>query len=75
MDFNGNEMHNLYRFLKRNSPLFVPAYGRAIRINEYYTKVCIITFYNLITPMQFLCDRYGRVKHFYDPNVEIAVIE
>ena len=61
MDVNGKEMHNLYRFLKRNSSLFVHRYGRARRINEYYDK--------------FLCDRYGEVKHQYSPHVEYAVIE
>ena len=29
MDVNGNEMNPLYRFLKRNSVLFVPKYGRS----------------------------------------------
>lgn len=54
-------MHNLYKFLKRESPLFVHRYGRARRINDYYTK--------------FLTNRYGEVKHQYGPNVEYAVIE
>ena len=61
LDVNGKEMHNLYRFLKRGSPLFVPRYGRARRINEHYTK--------------FLCDRYGEVKHQYGPQTDYAVIE
>ena len=61
MDVNGKEMHNLYRFLKRGSPLFVHRYGRSKRINEYYSK--------------FLCNRYGEVKHYYGPQVEYAVIE
>jgi|LauGreDrversion4_2_1035121.scaffolds.fasta_scaffold1039295_1 glutathione peroxidase len=61
MDVNGSEMHNLYRFLKRNSPLFVHRYGKSRRINEYYTK--------------FLCNRYGEVKHYYTPHVEYAIIE
>jgi glutathione peroxidase-family protein len=51
----------LYKFLKRNSPLFVPQYGGAGHIKEHYAK--------------FLCNRYGEVKHYYNPNVEIAVIE
>ena len=61
MDVNGNEMHNLYRYLKRYSPLFMPKYGRAYQIKEHYTK--------------FLCDRYGQVKYYYTPAVEYAVIE
>ena len=31
------------------------------RINEHYSK--------------FLCSKYGEVKHFYGPHVEMAVIE
>ena len=46
MDVNGNEMHNLYRFLKRNSPLFIPKYGRSTRIYENNSKVSIkVTLY------------------------------
>lgn len=61
LDVNGKEMHNLYRFLKRNSPLFVHRYGRARRINEFYDK--------------FVTNRYGEVKHYYGPQTEYAVIE
>jgi glutathione peroxidase-family protein len=61
LDVNGKEMHNLYKFLKRQSPLFIHKYGRARRINEYYNK--------------FLTDRYGEVKHYYGPKTEYAVIE
>ena len=41
MDINGNEMDNLYKFLKRNSALFSPKFGRAYRIKESYAKVRI----------------------------------
>jgi glutathione peroxidase-family protein len=58
---NGQEMANLYKFLKRGSPLFLPSYGRANRIKEHYSK--------------FLTDRYGQVKHYYSPDVEMAVVE
>jgi glutathione peroxidase-family protein len=61
LDVNGKEMSNLYKFLKRYSPLFVHKYGKSRRINDYYFK--------------FLCNRYGEVKHFYGPNVEYAMIE
>jgi glutathione peroxidase-family protein len=61
LDVNGKEMHNLYRFLKRNSSLFVHRYGRSRRITEHYSK--------------FLCNRYGEVKHYYAPQTEFAVIE
>ena len=54
-------MDNLYKFLKRQSPLFVPAYGKASYIKHHYTK--------------FLCNKYGEVKHQYEPSIEIAVIE
>jgi len=54
-------MDSLYKFLKRNSPLFVPSYGRAGHIKEHYAK--------------FLCNRYGEVKHYYGGGVEMAVIE
>ena len=54
-------MSNLYKYMKRFSPLFVPRYGKANRINEYYSK--------------FLLNRYGQVKHYYTSNTEIAVIE
>lgn len=36
-------------------------YGRSIRVKEHYEK--------------FLCNRYGEVKHYYSPQVEMAVIE
>lgn len=59
---NGVEMHELFRFMKRNSPdLFIPRYGMAQRIHEYNTR--------------FLLDRYGQVRHTYSPSVELAVIE
>jgi glutathione peroxidase-family protein len=61
LDVNGKEMHNLYRFFKRNSSLFVHRYGRARRINEFYDK--------------FLTNRYGEVKFYYGPRTEYAVIE
>lgn len=61
LDVNGKEMHNLYRYLKRNSPLFIHRYGRSRKIDDHYSK--------------FLCDRYGEVKHYYAPQVEYAVIE
>jgi glutathione peroxidase-family protein len=54
-------MSTLFRFLKRNSPLFEAKYGAARRINEHYNK--------------FLLDRYGIVKHYYTGNTEFAVIE
>lgn len=66
-------MHNLYRFLKRNSVLFSPKLGKAHRIKESNAKVFFILF-NL-NFLQFLCNRYGEVKHFYNPGVEFAVIE
>lgn len=61
IDINGKEMHDAFRFLKRNSPLFVPRYGMATHIYDYHTK--------------FLLNRYGQVKHFYSPSVEWPVIE
>jgi glutathione peroxidase-family protein len=61
LDVNGKEMHNLYRFLKRTSPLFVHRYGRARRITDYYDK--------------FVTNRYGEVKYYYGPRTEYAVIE
>ena len=61
MDVNGKEMDNLYKFLKRQSPLFTPAYGKASHIKQHYSK--------------FLCNKYGEVKHYYEPSVEIAIIE
>ena len=55
-------MHELFRFMKRNSSdMFIPRYGMAQRIHEYNTR--------------FLLDRYGQVRHTYSPSVEIAVIE
>ena len=54
-------MSNLFKFLKRQSPLFVPSMGRAGRIKEHYSK--------------FVCNRFGEVKHYYNPQVEMAVIE
>lgn len=39
MDINGKEMDNLYKFLKRNSILFSPKFGRAQRIKESNAKV------------------------------------
>ena len=54
VDVNGNEMCDLYRFLKRGTPqLFVPRYGMASRIYDHHTK--------------FLCNRYGEVKKYYTP--------
>ena len=61
MDVNGREMHNLYRFVKRQSSLFMPKIGRSRRIDDYYSK--------------FLCNRYGEVKHYYPPQTEYAIIE
>ena len=61
MDVNGKEMHNLYKFLKRYSPLFSHKLGRSRRINDFYDK--------------FLTDRYGEVKKFYGPQTDYAVIE
>ena len=54
-------MHDLWKFLRRNSDLFVWKYGKAMYVRDHYTK--------------FLCDRYGQVKHYYNPQVEMAVIE
>ncbi len=54
-------MSNLFKFLKRHSPLFIPSYGRACRINEHYSK--------------FVCNRYGEVKHYYTGATEMATIE
>lgn len=54
-------MSQLFKFLKRNSSLFVAKYGAALKINEHYNK--------------FLLDRYGTVKHYYTGNTEFAVIE
>ena len=51
MDVNGNEMHDLFKFMKRHTPLFIPRYGMATRIYDYNTK--------------FLCNRYGEVKNYY----------
>jgi glutathione peroxidase-family protein len=61
MDVNGSGMHNLYKFLKRYSPLFVHKYGRSRHINDYYHK--------------FLTNRYGEVKYYYGPQTEYAMIE
>lgn len=54
-------MHDLFRFAKRNSNLFNPKLGRAIHIYEHNSK--------------FLANRYGQIKHYYHPSVELAVIE
>ena len=54
-------MHDLWKFLRRNSNLFVYKYGMALPVREPYTK--------------FLANRYGEVKHYYSPRVEMAVIE
>ncbi len=62
MDINGDEMHDLFKFFKRQtSSLFVPRYGMASRIYDYHTK--------------FLCNRYGEVKKYYGSRVEMAIIE
>lgn len=61
IDINGQEMHDLLRFLKKNSPLFVPRYGMATHIYDYHTK--------------FLLNRYGEVKHYYAASIEYPVIE
>jgi len=53
--------HDLYRVLKRQSSLFIKRYGMALHIREHNSK--------------FLADRFGQVKHYYPPQVEIAVIE
>jgi len=61
-DLNGSEMHDLYRYLKRNNnSLFVPRYGMACHIYEFHTK--------------FLCNKYGEVKKYYGPQTELAKIE
>ena len=44
MDLNGNESHNLYKFLKRNSAMFMPKYGKANKIQEHHTKVSLKLF-------------------------------
>lgn len=54
-------MHDMFKFLKRSSTLFVPRYGMSCRIYEYHSK--------------FLCNRYGEVKKYYGPRVELAIIE
>ena len=54
-------MHDVFRFMKRNSSLFVPRYGMAMHIYDYHSK--------------FILNRYGQVKHFYGSNVEWPVIE
>ena len=52
MDVNGSEIHDLFKFLKRNTPeLFVPRFGMAKRIYDYNTK--------------FLLNRNGEVKYYY----------
>jgi glutathione peroxidase-family protein len=51
MDINGNEMHDLYKYLKRESPLFVAKKAKSERIREPFGK--------------FLCDRYGRVRKYF----------
>ena len=61
IDINGLEMHDLYRVLKRQSDLFNKRYGMALKIKEHNSK--------------FLTNKYGEVKHYYAPQVEMAVIE
>ena len=61
VDVNGPAMHDLYRVLKRQSDLFIQRYGMALHLKEHNSK--------------FLTNRYGEVKHYYSPQVEIAVIE
>ena len=61
MDVNGKEMHDLFKFMKRHTPFFVPRYAMATRIYDYNTK--------------FLCNRYGEVQHYYTGSTELAVIE
>ena len=58
---NGMAMHDLYKVLKRQSKLFIWRYGMAMHIKEHNSK--------------FLANKYGEVKHFYSPQVEMAVIE
>ena len=60
-DVNGMAMHDLYRVLKRQSVLFINRYGMAMHVKEHNSK--------------FLTNKYGEVKHFYAPAVEMAVIE
>ena len=54
-------MHDLWKFLKRHSNLYIYKYGKALPVREHYTK--------------FLTNKYGEVKHYYSPRVEMAVIE
>ena len=54
-------MDDLYKFMKRHSPLFLPAVGKAAHIKQHYSK--------------FLCNKYGEVKHYYEPTIESAIIE
>lgn len=54
-------MHDMLRFIKRNTSLFIPRYGMAGHIYDYNTK--------------FLLNRYGEVKHHYGPQIELAIIE
>ena len=60
MDINGSEMDDLYKYLKRNSPLFMPRIGRSERLYDLNAK--------------FLCDRYGQVKKYYAPSVSLHEI-
>ena len=70
MDINCIEMHELYMYLKRNSPLFRHKYGKALQIKDHYNKV-----FEKSNCVQFLCDRYGLVQHYYPPDTQYAFIE
>jgi hypothetical protein len=39
MDINGGEMDPLSMYLKRNSDMFKPKFGKAERIKTHYNKV------------------------------------
>mmetsp|Transcript_28464 Transcript_28464/g.25192 ORF Transcript_28464/g.25192 Transcript_28464/m.25192 type:complete len:89 (+) Transcript_28464:357-623(+) len=61
MDCNGQEMAEIFKFLKRYSPLFSLQYGKSRRIDKHYYK--------------FLCDRYGLLHKFYTPETSYTEIE
>ncbi|CAI2380903.1 unnamed protein product [Moneuplotes crassus] len=61
LDCNGQEMGEIFKFLKRYSPLFSFDIGKSSRLQRHFYK--------------FLCDRYGLLHKFYTPEVGYDVIE
>ena len=61
LDWNGKEMGEIFKYLKRYSPLFNVYVGKARRINQHFYK--------------FLWDRYGILQKYYPPGTDYETIE